>query len=483
MEKMNYKSLEFKCGLEIHQQLETRKLFCNCPSLVNDPNHIDVKVIRRLRPTIGETGEIDIAAKHEFEKGKFFVYEACSTSSCLVELDEEPPHPVNKEALQVALQVAKALNADIVDEIQVMRKVVIDGSNTTGFQRTALIARNGFVETSKGKVRIPIICLEEEAAKRIKEDEISVTFRLDRLGVPLIEIATEPDIIDPDHAKETAEKLGMILRSTGKVKRGIGSIRQDINMSIKNGPRTEIKGFQDLKSIPKVIDNEIKRQLSLLKKGEKVKKEVRKAEPDFTTSFLRPMPGAARMYPETDVLPVRPSSEKIKSVELIDKKIESAYAKYKVDKGILKKLNRKELDSQNMLIIFEELAQKFGDIKPAFIAETLISYTSEIQRLHEGADPLKINKVHFIEIFENLNNGRISKNEVINMLADISAGKKLDISKYKLAETEDLEGDIKKIVTEKPGLTIGAYMGLIMQKFKGKIDGKKANEILKKLLS
>jgi Glu-tRNA(Gln) amidotransferase subunit E-like FAD-binding protein len=482
MQKDQYKKLGFKCGLEVHQQLDTNKLFCNCPSLVNDPSPIDTKVMRRLRPTIGETGEIDVAAKHEFEKNKFFIYEACSSSSCLVDLDEEPPHSVNKDALAIVLQVAKSLNAEIVDEIQVMRKIVIDGSNTTGFQRTALVARNGFIETSKGKVKVPSICLEEEAAKKISNNEVSVTYRLDRLGVPLIEVTTDPDIIDPEHAKETAEKIGMVLRSTGKVKRGIGSVRQDINMSIKDGQRTEIKGFQDLKSIPKVMENEIKRQSSLLKSGKKVPAEVRKAEPDFTTKFLRPMPGAARMYPETDVLPVKVDKYNIEDISLIDDKIDAVHKKHKIDKGTIKKMHKSKIENDSTLEFFDELVSKFKDVKPALVAETLISYGSEVMKQSKEADPSKIKKDHLSQIFEDLNKGKINKNHILQLLSDISHGKKLDTKKYHVADLDDLEAEIKKIIDEKPGLNIGAYMGLVMQKFKGKVDGKKASEIIKKLL-
>ena len=168
----DYKKLGFKCGIEIHQQLETNKLFCKCPSLVNEPNKPDIKVKRYLRAVTGETGEKDIAAEHEEKKQKKHIYEACSSSSCLVELDEEPPHLPNPKAIETALEIALLLNCEIVDDIIFMRKTVVDGSNTSGFQRTALIGRNGYIETSKGKVLIPEIYLEEEAAKRISQDEI-----------------------------------------------------------------------------------------------------------------------------------------------------------------------------------------------------------------------------------------------------------------------------------------------------------------------
>jgi Glu-tRNA(Gln) amidotransferase subunit E-like FAD-binding protein len=316
---MDYESIGFRCGIEIHQQLEGKKLFCNCPTL-NSTKQPDIKVMRRLRAVAGETGEIDIAAQHEMQKARTIQYLGNSEDVCLVELDEEPPHEINRDALKAAVETALLCNARIVDEVQVMRKTVVDGSNTSGFQRTALIALDGWIETSLGRVAIPLICLEEEASQKVSEDAQSVTYSLDRLGIPLIEIATSADIKTPDHAKEVAEKLGMILRSTGKVKRGIGTIRQDVNISVKGGARTEIKGFQELKSIPKVINFEVERQLGLIKQGKSIEKEVRKAEPDGTTGFLRPMPGAARMYPETDVVPVKISTEGIKLSELIDEK-------------------------------------------------------------------------------------------------------------------------------------------------------------------
>src|SRR3989344_4799798 len=178
---LEYRKLGFKCGIECHQQLETHKLFCRCPSLVNDPNKADIFFERRLHISSGELGFKDIAALHEIRKEKTFFYEACSASSCLVELDDEPPHQVNMHALKTALEIALLLNAKPIHAIQFMRKTVLDGSNVSGFQRTALIATNGSIETSKGSVGIQTICLEEEAATKIKEEADSVTYRLDRL--------------------------------------------------------------------------------------------------------------------------------------------------------------------------------------------------------------------------------------------------------------------------------------------------------------
>lgn len=471
--ELDYAKIGFKCGLEIHQQLETKKLFCDCPSLVNDPNPKNIEVVRKLRPVVGETGEVDVAALHEMKKGKFFVYEACNTSSCLVELDEEPPHTINGEALDASLQIAKLLNAKIVDEIQVMRKTVIDGSNTTGFQRTALIARNGFIETSKGKVRIPIICLEEEAAKRIKENEKSVTFRLDRLGVPLVEIATEANIRDPEHAKEVASKIGMVLRSTGKVKRGIGSIRQDINVNIKGFPRIEIKGFQELKSIPKILDYEVKRQLKELKSGKKLEPHVRKAEPDRTTSYLRPMPGSARMYPETDVVPARPKEIKVEAVELIEDRIK------KIEKlGIGKDLAAYVVKLQKDSFIVEEV-NKHKDLKPAFIAETVCSASSQVKKQFNV--DITPSEEDFDTIFDWLGKERIAKESALEILKENKPVKEV-IAKYELMSDEQLEKELKKIAAANKGIPFNALIGRAMAKLRGRASGKKIAETLKRIV-
>jgi Glu-tRNA(Gln) amidotransferase subunit E-like FAD-binding protein len=470
---MKMEQLGFKCGLEIHKQLSGKKLFCNCPA-INSNKKPDIEVRRRLRAVAGEIGEIDIAAKHEMEKGKEFIYQANSEDVCNVELDEEPPHPINQEALDTALQVALLLNAKIIDEIQVMRKTVIDGSNTSGFQRTALIAIDGCINTSLGTVRIPTICLEEEAAQKIKEDKESITYKLDRLGIPLIEIGTAADIRTPEHAKEVAAKLGMILKSTGRVLTGIGTIRQDVNISIKQGVRTEIKGFQDLRSITKVIENEIKRQLDCINKGEKLREEVRKTEADFTTSFLRPMPGAARMYPETDISPIKITKERLKSIkipELIEDKINDLIKKYDIDKGLAKEL----VYNNN----FGCYINKFKNIEPKLIAHILINTPKEI-KTRFNLDINKLDDKDFEEILTYLNKRIINKEVVIDLLIDKIKGKKIDISKFKTISDKELEEEIKKITEEKKGLSIGAYMGLIMAKYRGKVDGKKVMEILKR---
>ncbi|MBD3260181.1 MAG: Glu-tRNA(Gln) amidotransferase subunit GatE [Candidatus Altiarchaeales archaeon] len=270
--KMNldYEALGFKCGIEIHQQLDTHKLFCPCPSQIRDEEP-DLRVTRRMRAVPGEMGEVDPAALHEFLRNQKLMYEAFEDTNCLVELDEEPPHPINEEALEVTLKFALIVSACPGSVLQVMRKTVIDGSNTSGFQRTMLVAQNGRLNTGEGEVGIPSICLEEDAARKISEKDGETVYRLDRLGIPLIEVATTPDIKNPSHARQVAEKIGEILRSL-PVKRGLGTIRQDINVSIKEGARVEVKGVQELRKIPKVVEGEVVRQVMLNEVREELKR-------------------------------------------------------------------------------------------------------------------------------------------------------------------------------------------------------------------
>lgn len=278
---LNYEEIGLKVGLEIHCQLDTeKKLFCNCSTnLSTKPPSL--KFIRRLRPTQSELGQIDPAALFEFKKGKLIIYEADFETCCLVEMDEEPPHELNKEALETALTIAFLLNAEPIEEIHVMRKVVIDGSNTTGFQRTAAIALNGFIQVENKKIPIEHVSLEEDAARKIEESGLTVNYRIDRLGIPLVEIATGPVITSPSEAQNVALTIGRILKATGKVKRGIGTIRQDLNVSIKNGALIEIKGVQKLELIEKVIEYEVNRQLSLIE----IKNELKKR--GLTTELIQ----------------------------------------------------------------------------------------------------------------------------------------------------------------------------------------------------
>lgn len=470
--ELDYKKLGFKCGIEIHQQLEGKKLFCKCPTTIRKDKP-DFKIVRKLRAAAGETGEIDEAAAYEQVKDKTFVYQGYYDTTCLVELDEEPPQDLNKEALKTALQIAHLLNAQVVDELQFMRKTVVDGSNTSGFQRTALLARNGFVEVNGKKIGIPVLCLEEEACQVIERTKDYDVYNLSRLGIPLIEIATDASISSPEECKEAAAKIGMILRSVEGVKRGLGTIRQDVNVSIKDGVRVEIKGFQEYRSISKVIDNEIKRQIAEIKKGKKLKPEVRKAESDFSTSFLRPMPGAARMYPETDVPIMKIEEYEAEKVELLDEKAE------KIKKlGLGQDLANAATKAGKADIVFK-FSEKFKNVKPAFIAETIISTPKTIKK-KENID-CNPSEADFEKIFDELNKGKISKDTVYDALVNFAKNKKLDFSKFELMSDEELEKELKKISAENKGLQFNALIGRAMAKLKGKADGKKIVEMLKKL--
>ncbi len=471
MTDMDYKKLGFKAGIECHQQLSSKKLFCDCPAIVNDPNEPDVFFERKLRASAGEMGKVDKAAAYEMSKDRIFKYEGKSSSSCLVEYDSEPPHAVNMDHLMTALEVSLLLNADIVDEVHFMRKTVVDGSNTSAFQRTALIAMDGYIETSKGKVMIDSICLEEEAAKKLEEKKHIVRYSLDRLGVALLEIATDASIQDPDHAKEVAEKLGMILRSTGKVRRGIGSIRQDVNVSIKGHPRVEIKGFQEIRHMPKVIDNEVKRQ----KKEKKGEPHVRKANTDGTSTFLRPMPGAARMYPETDVPSIKITKQMINSItlpELFDEIVLRLEKEFNLTPDLAREIAKQQIDLNRY---------KYKNIKPLFIAQVLIEYPKEIKKRF-NLDAELIRDQQYKEVFTYLNEGKISKDAVLEILIGYIKGKKVNLSKYKGLDDKELEKILKKVISKNKGAPMGALMGEAMKELRGKVDGKKVMSVLKKLL-
>lgn len=595
-----------KVGLEIHQQLAGKKLFCSCPAEVLDEEP-DLNIKRKLRAVIGETGQVDIAAARELAKGKTFLYYFHDKVNCLVDIDEEPPHSMNQEALETALMVAKIVKAKVVDEIQVMRKIVIDGSNVTGFQRTALVATDGYIETSEGKITVPTICLEEDAAKIVERKGDTDIYDLSRLGIPLIEISTGPDIKTPEGAKEAAEKLGMILRSTKRVKRGLGTIRQDVNVSIPAGQRIEVKGAQDLKLVPQLVKYEMQRQETLVKIKDELKfdtienkqvdvtdlfkkteaklikqtldkkgvvfalklqnfagflgretqpgkrlgtelsgyakvaagvgglfhsdelpkygitkeevdaikkklnckeadafviiadqknkvikaldavveranrikegviKEVRNALPDATTAYLRPIPGAARMYPETDVPPVKADTSEIEVPELIEEK-SKRIEEYGLSKDLADLLSK-----SNRVEVFENFVDKFKNLKPAFIAETMLPKMREIKRKHE-VDTDNVDDSHLEQIFQKLDTGEIAKEAVEEIIIAIAKGEEIDWAKYKGASDEEIEAEIKKIVDANKGAPIGALMGQCMAKFRGKVDGKKVNEILKKLV-
>jgi glutamyl-tRNA(Gln) amidotransferase subunit E len=286
---VDYKALGLKTGLEIHIQLNTRrKLFCHCPPVLRD-DEPHFKLERRLHVSVSELGAVDPAVLWEVRKRRKYVYEGYRDTTCLVELDEEPPHMPDEETLATAVAVAKLFNAKLFDEVHVMRKTVIDGSNVSGFQRTMLVAYGGRAKILGYDIGVETIALEEDAARKMGEEGKTVIYRLDRLGIPLIEIATEPMTYTPQQVEEVAWVIGYSVKITGKAKRGIGTVRQDVNVSIAGGAKTEIKGVPDLSLIPKVIEYEAARQVNLLKIAEELRRRgVQKVElstADVTAAF------------------------------------------------------------------------------------------------------------------------------------------------------------------------------------------------------
>ncbi|MEK6842361.1 MAG: Glu-tRNA(Gln) amidotransferase subunit GatE, partial [Nanoarchaeota archaeon] len=473
----DYSKLGLKCGLEIHQQLDTKKLFCNCPSLLRQDNP-DFTIHRKLHAVAGETGEIDAAVMHQVSLDKRFIYEGYKTT-CLVELDEEPPHQINTEALKIVLQIAILLNAKIFPISQIMRKTVADGSNTSGFQRTVLIARDGFLETKYGRVGIESICLEEDSARIIGATEREVFYRLDRLGIPLVEIATKPDIRNPNQAREVALQIGKILRSCN-VKRGIGTIRQDVNVSIKKGARIEIKGVQKPELIEKSVELEALRQFQIINREEKVNSEVRKVLLNGETEFLRPMPGAARMYPETDLLLLKISRGLLNEFKKdLPKLIEESEEELK-KKGLTNELIKLVLDGY--LNDFEGLLKIYPK-DPPLVAKMLTLWRNELAtKLGEDISVIEnvIDMDTLGKLLMEVKKGNLDKNLIRPLFNDLMKDILLEdaLKKEKFDENQ-IEEKILKIIKNKPGLSENAYMGLVMKEFKGKINGKEAMEIIK----
>ena len=524
MPKLDYGALGLKVGLEIHVQLDTgRKLFCHCrPELKN--TEPDFRIVRRLRPAMSELSAIDPAALWEFRKMKTIMYEGYNDVTCLVELDEEPPHEPDEESLLLALAISKAFNAKIFDEIYVMRKVVIDGSNVSGFQRTMVVAHDGLAVFPNYKVPIWTISLEEDAARKVEEKGDLVVYRLDRLGIPLIEVSTGPMEYPPASIAEVAWLIGRTIMNTRRTKRGLGSIRQDLNISIAKGAKTEVKGVPELSLIPKVIELEVLRQVNLLKirdelinrglskdqytpdlvdvtevfsstksnivrktleaggvvaalktpglrgllgfelqpgrrfgseladrvrawtrlgglihsdelpgygiSGEEVSKvagrlgtdsfillmgppgvelqeaakvivnrvreafdgvpeETRAAREDGTTYFMRPRPGAARMYPETDLRPIRVTIELLAKADMyvpepIDRQIER-YASMGMNRELARQLAVSEYSLEA-----EELMRKYkGRVNPTLIASIFVNTIKGLGRGVEQVDVVK----------------------------------------------------------------------------------------------
>ena len=626
MEKYDYSELGLKAGLEIHQQLDSKeKLFCRCPILIRDIKDSDFEFFRYLRATESEMGEKDRAAVEQTKIRRKYIYKAYDTT-CLVENDEEPPGELNKEALDISLEIAKLFNMKPVDQMHIMRKIVVDGSNTSGFQRTAFLASDGYIETSDGRCGIDSLCIEEEAAQKIEEVGDSIVYSLDRLGIPLVEIATAPDIKSPSQAREVAEQIGMFLRSTGKVKRGLGTIRQDVNISIAKGARVEIKGVQALDLIEEIVRREIGRQLNLLfirqelmerkafvceeiyditglfvdtkskvlqkgvKKGailaallrkfeglvgkevqpgrrlgtefsdraktsgvggifhtdelpnygitekevqavrnaigtcpgdavvmvadepekarlaieavivrakeviEGIPEETRRALPDGNTAYMRPLPGAARMYPETDVPQIEISQEYFDSIEIPELLTERA--KRFVSETDLNKELAEKIAYSKYLPLFESLIERYRNdenVNSTLIARTLVGIVPEIRR--NGVETENLTDEHFEGLFAAISNQEIAKEATQDLLTALAKDPELGtqevISKLGLSafDPEEVENFIKKTVREKGDFikekgpaALGPLMGIVMKEYRGMVDGKILSQMLKKEL-
>ncbi|MFB6191161.1 MAG: Glu-tRNA(Gln) amidotransferase subunit GatE [Candidatus Nanohaloarchaea archaeon] len=611
----DYDELGFRCGIEIHQQLATsQKLFCSCPVELEDVAP-DAQVERFLKAVAGETGEKDVAARVEEMKSRKFVYNYYEDCNCLVELDEEPPHQLDSEALETALTFARMVDAEVPEEIQVMRKLVVDGSNTSGFQRTAMVGLSGELETDTGTVAVEDIELEEESAGIHSREEDRAVYDLNRLGIPLIEVGTDASIQNPEHAREVATEIGMLLRSTGKARRGLGTIRQDVNVSIEEGARVEIKGFQDVENIDKLIELEVERQKNLVELGEelgnpevetrdvtglfegsdnqivstvvendgsvhalklpglagkmkeeiagdrylalelvdyarsrglkgmihtdedlenynlddefdelagemssepgdvlailagpsrkaeeaakavkqrarqiytgKVPEETRNAEQDFTTSYSRPLPGAARMYPETDIPPIRVPEEKIEEIdENLPETLKEREKRYAEEIG-------EELASQIVSSPLLPLFEEFKDRVDARLAANV--FTNIYARLEsEGRKVENLAKDHFEALFDALESGRLEKGHIEDVLSRMTEnpGEKEEAVEEVLeskAGEEEIREAVKEVLDEKEEMVEeqgmraqGALMGVVMQRVDA--PGDKVSKILQEEL-
>ncbi len=478
---MDYKKLGLRVGLEIHHELDTKeKLFCSCPTLLKTKENPDFILERYQIPVAGETGKIDIAALEEMKKRKKIIYEVYDDCNCLIETDEEPPHEPNQEALKITLTIAELFHCKIVDEIQIMRKTIVDGSLPSGFQRTMLIGTNGWVETSQGKVEIEAVTLEEDSGRLMKKDKNSLTFRLDRLGTPEVEIGSGEGIVSPEHAKEVAKKIGDVIRSTGKAKIREGSVRQDVNVSIKDGDRVETKHVPSLSLIPVVIEKEIERQQELIRQGKKVSRDVRRVLPDGSTEFLRPLPGAARMYPETDNIPIK-TNELLKEVRKNLPETKEDKVKRYQKLGLSADLT-KQLVESDYVEWFDTFVKKFK-LDPSLIASVFVNTLRDLER-REKLDVSKLSEKDFDELFKLLSQGKIMKESVGNVLKIKIKNEKLSVSDcVKKLDLESISVDelrkiVREIITKNKDVPKGKIIGFVMSKVRGRVNPKDVIKIV-----
>ncbi len=262
----DYDRIGFMSGLEVHQQLKTKKkLFCNCPAgIYHDHDEYDAEVIRHMRPTLSELGEYDGTALMEFKTRKNIVYRINNENACTYEVDDTPPFLINREALDIAFQITMLCKMNLVGEVHIIRKQYLDGSIPTGFQRTAILGVEGDIQLKNKKVRLIQLSIEEDSCREISDIGHWRIYKTDRLGMPLIETVTYPEFKNPDEVKEGCDVIRFINRSSGKVRTGIGASRQDVNVSCKGGTRVEIKGVAHTKWIPELTHVEAFRQWALL---------------------------------------------------------------------------------------------------------------------------------------------------------------------------------------------------------------------------
>ncbi len=276
----DYDRIGFMSGLEVHQQLDTKKkLFCNCPvGIYQKPDEFDAEIVRHMRPTMSELGEYDGTALMEFKTRKNIIYRLKSETACTYEVDDTPPFPINKQALEIAIKISLLSKLNIVGEVHITRKQYLDGSIPTGFQRTAIIGVNGEIQLPYKKVGLIQLSIEEDACREISDIGHERIYRTDRLGTPLIETVTEPEFVNPDEVKDGCDYIRFLNRSTGLVRTGMGAGRQDVNVSCAGGTRVEIKGVSRTKWIPELTHNEAFRQWALLHVRDLLKAKINDTE-------------------------------------------------------------------------------------------------------------------------------------------------------------------------------------------------------------
>jgi glutamyl-tRNA(Gln) amidotransferase subunit E len=293
MTRGDYEAVGFMSGIEVHQQLRTKsKLFCRCPS-GHRVTRVNAEVLRHMRPTLSELGEYDGTALMEFKTKKEIVYLLERRTVCTYEMDDTPPFEIDDESVRIAIEIAQLCNLNLVSELHVMRKQYLDGSIPTGFQRTAMVGLTGTIPFRAPELgvdrdlRIRQLSLEEDSCREVSDVGHRITFRTDRLGMALTEAVTEPDFLTPFELRAGARLLAQIAQATGKVRRGPGAARQDVNVSIAGGRRVEIKGVYHHRGLPLLVHTEAFRQLNLLRvKAELERRGVQRESLDIVTGGL-----------------------------------------------------------------------------------------------------------------------------------------------------------------------------------------------------